>query len=311
MATRLINAALDVRDLLDTSEAVGMSRGDVDSLHARLGPAVESLVQEATEAPFDQARTLYDLWNWAIRVRDSIRDSSSTIPDADLRQVERDHEVLSRLYPGAADLARQLADLRLGKVFLWSNDREGATLVRLSVKSRLGTEYHPARETTGAAAGLNILRVRPRVPWFQASAGLTFTPLSRRTTFSDRVSDGTTFFDERERDRLTPVPSTYFGVQFPVGRSAFVLGGGIGVGVRIGSGDLSLRDAIDYSVFLTGGYEWFRVHIGGVWSAEVDKATLPAERANGIRFEHSTRRLADLGTTRHWYWLFLGIAKTL
>lgn len=307
LTARLARAAQDVRDVLDTSEAIGLDPLLPDSLHDRLRRDVDSLEARATNG-VRQARTLDDLWNWAGALKDSIGPPKSN-QDTVRARVQRDHETLSHLYPEAAEIARRLKDLRLGKLFLWSNDKDGATRLRLSVRPRLSANYQSRRVTTTADVGLNILRISPVLPWFQATVGLSWTPFAKRITYSDRTSGDSTFFEHQTRDRLTPVPSTYFGIQRPIGRGDWVAGGGVGVGVRIGTGNLQLKDALDYSLFLTIGYQWLRLHVGGVWSAEVDESALPAPDSTGRRFTISNRRLADYSTTRHAY-LFFGVAYT-
>jgi hypothetical protein len=308
LSVNLMQASSQVRGWLETSEAIDRDPLDPEALQRQLRSGITEVVRAARlGVPGADSATLDVLWNTAVDLKERVLRSEAS--DAVKAQVRQVHDALSRLYPDAATLARQLADLRLGKLFLWSNDRNGASILRLSVKPRLGSDYH-AKRMTSPDVGLNILHVRTLTSWLQSSIGLSMTPFSDRNTFHDRTLADTTFFDERPRERVTFTPTTFFSVEPRLFDSEWILGAGVGVGLRVGDDDLQLKSAIDYSVFLTGGYQFLRVHIGFVFSAEPDESALPVVPNPPRRLGTvDNRRLADFGTKRHRY-VFIGLAFT-
>lgn len=298
----LTTAAGKIKEALILSDT---SHATVAAINAVIDQKGKEIAAASSHGPCTDLRCLRSL---SEALNDTIQEGNPS--QAVKNEIARTEARLAELYPGAIDMLEKLLSRKVGpRLILFSHDDDKDLVVRLRVHNQLAPSYKAARVSPEGEVGVNVAIVRADVPWFVTSVGLAWTPFNDRSRFEERTVGDTIFFDSRRRDKFTPVPSTFFGLQAPVGTSAVVLGVGAGVGVRIGDSDLELKDALNYMVFGTLGYKWLRLHVGGVWVAEVFGRDLPETEIQGTRFTLTNRGLSLIDTRRRRY-AVIGIAYT-
>jgi hypothetical protein len=241
-------------------------------------------------------RTLLDLI-----FPDALKDGNDTAGEVD--QLKAQRTLLDLIFPDALTVLDRLATGTVRDLTLrWSFDDATGKVLRLRITNKLGDAYQPRRPLE-ADPGANVATVRIKAGFFEASAGLSWTPLGDQYTYTVAQDSDATIFTPKKRDAFLPVPSTLFTVR-PF-RRAWMLGLSAMLGLHVGDGTSTISEAIDYGAMLTGGYEWLRLSGGVVWRRELDADRLPggADPANGpiVTTDSTLRSLDAVGYRRKPY----------